>query len=219
MVKHLGQRKMRLLPVLLWLMLPAFSFAGGPSAELELERTQESPRYDILVEHYASDDGRREIWLAPKKSPSDRVLLYTHGRYAEVLMSPDEQWLVINDYAGSDIAHVLLFKRGQGISFSEVKGAEIGQKTWRFFAGQNRLIKSPDYHHMYVEGIRWASNSKALLVSIWGHSDGKNYLDPWLCVFKIDSLRASLDLRLMNRDAFHSEDAKRKKVGTAQRPE
>ncbi len=216
--RHAWLSRLRLLPCLFALMVPVLSSAGGPAADMNLWRTEDSPRKDLIIEHYASDAGLHEIWLAPRRSPSDRVLLYTHGRRAEVLMSPDEQRLAINDFAGSDISDVHLFRRAQGGGFSEVRQAQIGQKSWRLFSRQRHLAKPPDYHHAYVEAVRWASNSKALLVAIWGYSDGKNYLDQWLCVFDTESLKASLTLTAMNRDAFRSESTKRKRVGVRKDP-
>ena len=83
-------------------LLPMLAQAAEPSPGMELEGTETSPDEDIIVEHYGRTDGLREIWLAPKDQPRNRQLLYSHGRRATVLFALNEQWLIVNDYAGSD---------------------------------------------------------------------------------------------------------------------
>lgn len=119
--------------------------AAEPSSKFHLERTEEHHR--IIVEHYVDDAHNHKIWLAPRGHPSDRALLYRYGRSVAVLISPDEQWININDYALSDLAEVFLFRRIQGIRYSEVKETQIGQKAWMLFAKEYQLAKPPVYDH------------------------------------------------------------------------
>jgi hypothetical protein len=68
-------------------------------------------------------------------------------------------------------------------------------------------VLTDDFGHRYVQALRWAGDSRAFLVAASGHLDSaekQRALDPWLCVFTIDSLRPGLDLGLMNRGALHS---------------
>jgi hypothetical protein len=217
MTKHRMRRPRMLLAGLsLTLFPPMLPGCGSPSV-MELDHTQTSPGGDIVIEHHVdhSQESAREIWLVAKHRPTDRFLLYRHRRYAEVLFAPNEQWLIINDYMGADVAEPLLFQRGEGVRYTEVKQARISEKVWRFFAKEHRLAKPPEYHHSYAVADRWASDSKAVQVSIWGHSDSDNNLAAWLCVFAIDTLRPSLNLGLMNRGAFHSTGPKREKSAAA----
>jgi hypothetical protein len=179
------------------------SWAAEPSSELKLIGTEESPKGDISVEHYSGPDGDQEIWLASKTAPPERALLYRHHRQASVLLSPDEQWLVINDAWGSDILEPHLFKRAAGLAFSEVASAQMNEKAWRFFVTQNHLNEPPDYHHKHVAAILWASNSRAVLMSVNGYYDIRSYLDPWLFVFDLNTLQPTMDFGLMNRGALH----------------
>jgi len=174
---------------------------------MKLGKTEDSPQHDIVIEHFATDEGRHEIWLTTKNGPADQALLYAHERYAEVLMSPDERWLVINDHAGSNVTDALLFKRDHGVWYSELKEAEISGKAWKLLAkGDGR---PPRYSHYYTNAIRWGSDSKAFLASIEaydpvGGNEGEHEsLDPWLFVFDVNSLHPTLDLGLLNRGAFH----------------
>ena len=194
---------------LLGVISAALAWAGEPSPEMRLWKTEESPLGDIVIQHFAIDAGRQEIWLATKKGPADQALLYAHERHAEVLMSPDERWLVINDHAGSNVTEALLFERDHGVRYSEVKEAEISAKAWGLFAQRSGLAKSPRYDHHYTNAIRWRDDATAFLASIEGHNpiDGLDnapqYVDSWLFVFDVNSLRPSLDLGVLNRGAVH----------------
>ncbi len=191
-------------------MSAALAWAGAPSPEMKLWKTEASPRDDIIIEHFATESGKHEIWLATKKGAADQALLYAHERHADVLMSPDERWLVINDHAGSNVSEALLLRRVEGIRYSEVKEAEISAKAWRLFAQRRGLAKPPRYSHDYTNAIRWGSDSKAFLASVEGHDpiDGNGRepeaVDPWLFVFDATALRPSLDLGLLNRGALHA---------------
>lgn len=205
---HTVKQAHLLLLLLLLMLLPVRLPAGEPSAGMELQWRDVSPRGDILIEHYFnSKNYEREVWLAPPSQPSDRVLLYKHGRSVEVLFSPDQKWLVINDFPTSTDGAPFLFRRGQGLQYSPVANANIGDKVWRFAGKWHPLILTPAFGHRYVQVLRWANDSKAFLVAAFGHLDSpekQRALDPWLCIFTLDDLGATLDLSLMNRGALHS---------------
>lgn len=171
-------------------------------SNIKVERTEESPSGDIVVEH-CSDDGKQQIWLVSKNNKLQRALLYEHNRYAEVLFSPDEQWLVVNDDYFSNESEVILFERKEGLTYKEMRKSSVREKTWKLCLSQQGLNKS-DFTHTYVKGIYWASNSNALLLELKGHGD-KQYLDSWLCVYDLERLEPSLNLSLMNRHVLHSK--------------
>ena len=204
---HTARPGRPLLVVLVALLLARPSLAGEPSPGMKLQHTELSPGGDIVVEHYFnSEDYQREVWLAPAGRPSERVLLYTHGRSIEVLFSPNQSWLIINDFAGSSEAEPYLFRRVQRHEYRKEK-TEIGDQVWRFVGKRHPVVLRADFGHRYVRVMRWAGDSRAFLVAAFGHLDSSEErfaLDPWLCVFTIDGRRVSLDLGLMNRGALHS---------------
>jgi hypothetical protein len=173
---------------------------------MELADRDFSPRSDIIVEHYFNPKTyEREVWLAPADKEADRVLLYKHARSVGVMFSPDEQWLIVNDFAGSNIAYPVLFKRGTGVNYSEIDRS-ISEKVWQLVGKDYPIVLSDDFGHRYVQVIRWTRDSRSFLVKAFGHLDSAtidNTLDPWLCVFTLDGFRATLDLSLMNRGALH----------------
>ena len=171
---------------------------------MELQHREISPRRDIIVEHYInSKTYEREVWLAPADKEADRVLLYKHGRSVDIIFSPDEQWLVINNFLGSNEAYPVLFKRQSGVGYNEVDHS-ISEKVWRLVAKDYPIVLSQEFGHQYVEALRWSNDSKVFLVAAFGHLDSteRQSLDPWLCIFKVDGFNLTLDLRPMNGGAM-----------------
>jgi hypothetical protein len=190
--------------LLLCFFLPARLFAAEPSPGMELVRQELSPRKDIHVEHYVNAKTYdREVWLAPVSKEADRVLLYKHGRSVDILFSPDEQWLIVNDFLGSNQAEPILFKHRRSVEYTGVDNS-IGEKVWQLVGKDYPIVLSQDFGHQYVEALRWSNDSKAFLLAAYGHLDDtdRQSLDPWLCVFKVADFSLTLDLRPMNGGAL-----------------
>lgn len=177
----------------------------------KLEKTETSPLDDIIVEHYElqRDDGEyeRQIWLADKKNPKNRFLLFEHGRSAEVLFSPNQSWLVINNFCVSNLSDVILYRKSDGLKYLEMKDSDIVEKVWSLCMKENKIKKSFAVGHLYAQALRWSADSGAIMVKMWGdgedNDDSRYYhLEPWLCVFDIINKNASMDLRLMNKNVF-----------------
>lgn len=192
----------------IWMLLvPGFVFAADPLDREPWKASEESPGRDVIVEYFRNKrpppgQPPHEIWLAPRNNDGERALLFRHNRGAEVIFSPDEKWLAVNDYERSDFAEVRLFRWVEGVKYEEVKEARISEKVWEFFAKQNNLTRPPELHHRYVAAVRWASNSKAFLVSAWGFGDIGQGLQDWFCIFNVGAMKPTLDLNVMNRGAL-----------------
>ena len=180
-------------------------FASEQGPDMKPWKTEVSPSKKIIVSYYRSDNQEgNQIWLMTggdkhKKSK----LLYEFNRDAEVIFSPDEKWLLINDRAGSNIFEVLLLKRHGAADYREVKDAEVTGKAWALFTRENALPKKTSLFHSYIEGIRWSADSKAFLLVLWGHTDENHYLDEWFCVYDLNKFQPSMNLEFMNRNTVH----------------
>jgi hypothetical protein len=165
--------------------LLALLLCGAASAHDELERTERSPSGRIIVRHSLHEFTSR-IWLASRSSPSRPTLLYEYNRYAEVLFSRDEQWIAITDYCFSNESEVLLFKRKRGLAYEPVEAANIRKKALGLFAKKYHPAEL-DLHHSYFKAVRWLHNSRELLISLGGYSDG-HQIDAWLFKFDVSRL-------------------------------
>lgn len=175
-------------------------FAAGPPPGFTLDHQEDSPQGDIVIEYYSNPSGKHQIWLAPKSDLNNRVELFEFDRDATVLMAPNEQKLVINDFPTSSGGGPRLYKRTTGLQFQEVTNAKISEKAFKFFVRETHL--SPRlraaFDHFSTTAFRWAKDSGAMLLSLSGHGGSHVQVDSWLCVYDLDSGEPSLHLRAMN---------------------
>jgi hypothetical protein len=190
------------------LFLFAALASGSPSGGT-LFQTDKSPSGTLLAEQFifeASnprfDVPRREIWLRDTQGKSAPSLLFEHFRQAEVLFSPNDRWIAISDYWGSGSAEVRLFQKTSGLKYPENKKAEPTKKCWALLDRTVGRPVSKQLDHSYMRAIQWAGDSRAVLLAAWGHLSGEPLeVRDWLCVFDVERLEASTDMRLMNRGA------------------
>lgn len=149
---------------------------------------QKSPKGDILVNEERLDDGgpkssdTRRIWLVSAADPTKRELLFTHYRTADVVFSPDEEWLVSNHHAGSSEAYALLYRRNGGLHYEMT--TDVGEAAWAFFCKQNGLGSDTGFDHNYVDCVQWLRGRPGtFLLTLRGHADSRNYTSDWRCIY------------------------------------
>lgn len=156
-----------------------------------------SPLGTYYIEHHTLTPSEvMQVWLVSSKNPKDRRLLFTHSRSAEVVISHDEHWLVVNDYAGSDIASVLLFRQQRGLEYKQVE--DLTDRAWGFVAAQAGRKKRISLDHTYAEVLRW-TDGHTILLCLHGHLDSRNHVDDWLCLYDVASKSFSTDLDKHNK--------------------
>lgn len=181
------------------LLLPLFTAVSSPLyAEAffdKVSKVEFSPDNDILVQTYFEREGMAQIWLVSSADPGRRQLLFTHYRNANVIFSPDQKWLVINDRYASNESRLLLFKQKSFLNYEQV--ADITKAAWEFFKKQMKT--SVEFDHSYVEALSWAEDEPpTLLLSLRGHSDSK-YTSEWYCFYDVKSKTFSVDLAAHNK--------------------
>ena len=190
-------------------LLAAFMIDSSSPPAGSAVHTDQSPSGAILADHFWLENGpqrligRRQIWLRYANGRGQPRLLFEHERIAEVLFSPDERWIAINDAPLSDLADVRLFRRVGDLKYQEIEKSQPGGKCWALLDRASRPAISGKLDHRYVNAIRWSPDSRALLLKVQGHGSGDISVRDWLCVFDVDREQASTELRLMNRGAVY----------------
>ncbi len=182
------------------LLLSTLAIAGE-TTEWKLDHTEMSPLGDIIVEHYYNYEAEdimanRQVWLVKRNNPDGRHLLYKHGRSADVLFSPNEVWLVINDFLGSNVSDVRVFKREGDLQYAEVNTAKLYENASSLFTKERGLNRPLRFGHAYWEVIRWASDSSSFLLGLDGSlenivTNDLIFFKPWKCVVHMPSLDVS----------------------------
>ena len=170
---------------------------NAPPKIIEVSVISNSPQQTCYIEqHTLSPNEVFQVWLVSSKNSKDRQLLYTHSRSVKVLFSNDEKWLVINDYAGSNLANVILFQKKHGVDYKQVE--DITDKAWVFLAAQVGHKKGPLLDHNYAEVLRWTDDT-TILLCLYGHMDQHNHVEDWLCLYDVKTKTFSTDLDKHNK--------------------
>lgn len=180
-----------------------FFARADPTNSFQLLERKTAPMSDIIVEQIFlshSPDETRQIWLVSASDPAKRQLLFTHARSAEVVFSPDEKWLFINNYDGSTETTILLFRKKNGLDYEYVD--DLTSDAWDFFSQKNKLKESKWeagglLDHLYVEVVCWI-DSEMVLLRLNGHGDHSN-LDDWFCLYDISSKTFTTDFEPHNK--------------------
>ncbi len=157
-----------------------------------------SPKNDVLIEHCFERDGAAQVWLVSTSDPAKRRLLFSHHRHAEVLFSPDENWLVINDHYASNESRLFLYRQRAPLDYERV--ADLTDAAWQFFDQRNDRKTGNGFDHSYVDAIRWGDDDPpTLLLYLRGHSDSRNNTRDWYCLYDIRTKTFSTDLDAHNQ--------------------
>ncbi|HEY5894645.1 MAG TPA: hypothetical protein VIT91_15595 [Chthoniobacterales bacterium] len=163
-----------------------------------------SPHTDILVQHYFERGGTDQIWLVSTADPSKRRLLFTHQRHAEVVFSPDQKWLVINNHCLSNKSRLLLYHQKAPLDYEQV--ADLTDAAWQFFDEQHGRTKPTNFDHSYIEALRWADDEPpTLLLYLDGHGDSRNHTSDWYCLYDVQAKTFSVDFVAHNKKATKLE--------------
>lgn len=166
-------------------------------------RKIESPNGTFFVEELDApakdDEGRprmdQEVWIVSAKDPAMRERL--PGFYEEegsgvlnsVTISPDENWIVINQHHGSHLNSTYLMRRKEGLKFEdafpdakwpaqEYPINRFDNAVWKFFSQtENVPTKKIDANELgppNVSAIEWTEDSTRLLLALQGGLSGNN---------------------------------------------
>jgi hypothetical protein len=173
---------------------------ANPVAEVTI--TKFSPGQTCYIEYQRHQNDVTQIWVVSARDPSERALLYTFDRGAEVEFSDGEEWLVVNDFLGSNSTEPHIFHRVSGVRYQDV--GNVATSAWAFVAKQVGLPEPPLLDHNYAEGLRWV-DGHTLVILLHGHTDDRHYVTSWICLFDANTREFSTDANRFNSDSYECE--------------
>jgi hypothetical protein len=186
-------------------LLLALASAVALAVPVAAKPDARSPSGKIIVEHSLARGGNEaddhEIWLVSAEDQTKRQLLFRHHRNAEVVFSPDENWLIINNHAGSGFSGVLLYRRKAVLDYAQV--ADLTEAAWKFFKERNGLAANP-FDHAYADALCWISGDPpVLLIGLGGHTSGPAGVlkgsKGWYCLYDVLAKSFSTDFDALNK--------------------
>lgn len=149
------KRRMSTLSLLLLLMLLVF-FSGCS--------TVSSDDCARLSEELPSPDGQwRLFWLFSSHQlilhdtkTHDEKIIYESERDVDALWSPDSRFIILNDWAGSNVSTCVLLYPGQNKEPFDLSGAvdeALDKGPWEHIVSKNS-------DKWYLSGVRWLDNRR-----------------------------------------------------------
>jgi hypothetical protein len=164
-------------------------------------------RYLIHKSNPDDGDGTREIWLHPLAEKGMQPFqLCEFARDADVLFSPDENWIAVNDFVGSNYFEIVLYKRAPTGRYEKSKDGDPTGSAWALFKSKYDLPHvTEDLFHVYSAVKEWSPDSRSFVIVLWGHSDSDHHVDDWLCTFDLQTMKAYLapEQKEKNKGAVH----------------
>jgi hypothetical protein len=145
-----------------WAIKPDIGF------KLKSESGKESPQGNVIIEHY-ENSGLYQEWLSDKANRDNRVLLFQHEHNVNIIFSPDESKLIINNCTGSTETKVHLFKKQDGLHYREITKPDLNILLWTYFMQVNKPdviqnLKPKHYweiipfDHADIECLNWSAD-------------------------------------------------------------
>ena len=183
------------------LIFLAAAILHAEEPELIFGKVTAEMHHNVMVERHRAAEGTQQLWLVSTTDPAKRHLLYTHHRWAEVIFSDDDEWLAINDHAGSGYSGILLYRRKNGLEYERV--SNLTAPAWKYFNQRNDFKETP-FDHAYASAACWTSTDPpTLLIRLSGHLSGPAGIlkqsRGWHCLYNIRTQSFSTDLDALNK--------------------
>jgi hypothetical protein len=168
--------------------------AASADGAYRILKTEESPRGSFRIEHHTRKETKHEVWLVSKANGGRRLLFHPEENEAdydpEIMISPDEKWLIRNQTRGSTSIVAVIHKRKAPLVYSRAENLE--RLAWKYVAQYFRLPPEtvPPFHRA-IQGVRWLDSSSVLLV-LHGDTPGAYSLGDWHCVYHVDTATFSI---------------------------
>ena len=158
-----------------------------------------SPSGKIRIKHWRhdnEDDGvpLRRIALESAANPAAFSILFEHRRSADVLVSPDDQYLVVNNHPGSSGGGGQLYRQVTAepphyvvAAGFQGEGQELQDRAWAFYLTATGRKPTSDRDHVLINAKAWSPDSRTITLRIVGvgSNNDRSVPSPWESTFDI----------------------------------
>src|SRR5262245_665837 len=168
---------------------------------MHVERQVLSPSGKLRIQYLRDrQHGIREIALQDANNSANTIILAQYRRNAWVVISPNDDWLVLNTRDGTDngaqlyhrvSATPLKYEVPQGL---QGKGGTLQDLAWQTYLTETRQDPNTDRSRVTIDGIAWDSNSQQITLSVApiATKNDATLPEPWTCLY--DVTRTEIEL-------------------------
>ena len=171
---------------------PAASSQAQPG--MRVERQVLSPSGQLRVQYMRDrQQGLRQIALQDSHNPANSAVLAQYKRNAWVVISPDDQWVILNTRDGVE-SGAQLYHRVSAAPLKyevpqELRGnnAALQDLVWQTYLAQTRQEPNTDRTRVTIDGLAWEPDSHVVTLSVApiATKDNAALPEPWTCTYDV----------------------------------
>jgi hypothetical protein len=171
---------------------PAASSPAQPG--MRVERQVLSPSGQLRVQYMRDrQQGLRQIALRDSHNPANSAVLAQYKRNAWVVISPDDQWVILNTRDGVE-SGAQLYHRVSAAPLKyevpqELRGnnAALQDLVWQTYLTQTRQEPNTDRTRVTIDGLAWEPDSHVVTLSVApiATKDNAALPEPWTCTYDV----------------------------------
>ena len=169
---------------------------AAPSSDLVLERQFTSPSGNLQIKYFRDRKTKiRRIAVEDAHRPGVTTVLCESKQPAWALVSPDDQWIAVNQRQGAG-GGVRLYRRGgtSSVQYDPVEGTgqqnpQLQEMIWQNYLLATHADLGTPRRGATIDGTAWENDSRKLDVSVAFVSTPQNpdVPEPWRCTYDVAS--------------------------------
>jgi len=176
---------------------PASGNAAHTNADSALERQVTSASGNIRIKYFRDRTTKmRRIALEDARRPGADTALCESKYPVWALVSPDDQWVAVNERSGADGGGIRLYHRESDSSVRYVlaegsgpQGRTLQDTVWQSYISATQVDPNTPRRGITVDATGWEGDSRKLDLSVAYLStrDNPDVPEPWSCSYDVAS--------------------------------
>ena len=182
---------------------PAGKTAGSvanraePAGDFALERQLSSSSGNIRISYFRNRNTKiRRVTVEDAKHPGASTVLSESKQTVWVLVSPDDQWIAVNERDTVNGGGVRLYRRegdssGRYVPANDTgaQGRTLQDAVWQSYANASHVEPNAPRRNVTVDATAWENDSRRLnlAVAYLATRDNPDVPEPWNCSYDIVS--------------------------------
>lgn len=168
---------------------------------MHVERQVLSPSGKLRIQYLRDrQHGIREIALQDANNSANTTILAQYRRNAWVVISPNDDWLVLNTRDGRDNGAQLYHRVSAAPLKYEVppglqgNGGTLQDLAWQAYLAETRQDPKTDRSRVTIDGIAWDSDSQQITLSVAPIATKNDAAlpEPWTCLYDVTKTEIEL---------------------------
>jgi hypothetical protein len=176
---------------------PASGNAAQPLVDFALERQLTSPSGNIRIKYFRDRKTKmRRIALEDVRRPGTDAVLCESKRAVWALVSPDDQWVAVNERNVADEGGIRLYHRESDSSLRDAgaegsgpQGHTLQDTVWLSYLNATHADPNTPRRGITVDATGWEGDSRKLNLSVayLPARDNPDVPEPWSCSYDVAS--------------------------------